>query len=1163
MEKSHFHLLKTRRFFPLFLTQFLGAFNDNVFKNALVVLITFGIYSNADQHVQSKILFSAGLFVIPFILFSGIAGQLADKYERASLIRRIKVIEIGLVLLAAFGFYTRDLTILMTTLFLFGIRSAFFGPLKYAILPDHLVEKELIDGNAFIQASTFLAILTGSVLGGVIVLTEHGAALIFLILTIVALAGWISSCFILNAGPASPKLKINLNFLKEAWHITRHAKKRWDIYLIILGISWFWLVGGNTLILLSSFVKTILNANESVSTCFFALFSIGMALGSLLCMHLLKGKVYATYVPLGALGMAVFLFDLYFLDPKPSMTSLSLYNLTYFFHHLREWHILLDFMGISLSGGLYIVPLYALLQKRSQESHRARMMAANNIISSLFMLLGAIVSIILLNLGFSILSLFGLLALGNILVGIYVCKLLPDVLLKSFARWILKFLYRVEVKGLEHFYEAGERVMIIANHTSFLDGVLLASFLPEKITFAVNTHTVQQRWIRLFLSMIDAHPLDPMSPLQAKSLIAFIKKGNRCAIFPEGRVTVTGALMKVYEGPALIADKSNAKILPLCIEGAQYSFFSRMKGKHDIKWFPKITLTLYPPQQFELAEKRGRARRLKMGFMLYDLMTDMVFRSRNRDHTLFYSLLTAKNAHGRRHLIAEDIERKPITYHSFVMRCFILGKYLSKKTQFDEKVGILLPNSLAVAVLFFGLQAFSRVPAMLNYSSGINNVLLACQLAQIKRVYTSRKFIERGNFQLLAKAIENAGIIVIYLEDLRSKINIFRKLHGMFFSLCTRFYYQKIIHRNKKLDPNAPAVVLFTSGSEGVPKGVVLSHANLQANRLQLCAKIDFTPTDTVFSAMPVFHGFGLLGGLILPLLSGIRVFFYPSPLHYRIVPELIYDTNATLVFGTDTFLSNYAKYAHPYDFYSVRYVFAGAEKLKNETRMLWAEKFGTRLFEGYGVTEGSPVLAANTAMHNKPNTVGRLLSGIRYKLREIPGIKEGKELIVSGPNIMLGYLKMDYPGVIFAPEEGWYPTGDIVTVDEEGFIAIQGRVKRFAKIAGEMISLAAIENYLNQLWPGHNHGVVNLPDPKRGEQIVLVTNYMSAVREEIILFVRKLGIAEITIPKRIICTEVFPLLASGKIDYVCAKELATSMITEIEIIDEDEEIVEELLETV
>jgi acyl-[acyl-carrier-protein]-phospholipid O-acyltransferase/long-chain-fatty-acid--[acyl-carrier-protein] ligase len=339
--------------------------------------------------------------------------------------------------------------------------------------------------------------------------------------------------------------------------------------------------------------------------------------------------------------------------------------------------------------------------------------------------------------------------------------------------------------------------------------------------------------------------------------------------------------------------------------------------------------------------------------------------------------------------------------------------------------------------------------------------------------------------------------------------------------------------------PESPAVILYTSGSEGTPKGVVLSHKNILANCAQLASRVDFGPQDKVLNVLPMFHSFGLTGGTLLPILNGIKTFYYPSPLHYRIVPELIYDTNSTIMFGTDTFLSAYARFANPYDMHSLRYIFAGAEKLREETRRAYADTYGVRIFEGYGATEMSPVISINTPMQNRPGTVGRLLPGLEYRLENVPGIEEGGRLELKGPNVMLGYLKADAPGVIQAPAGGWYDTGDIVAMDAQGYISIKGRQKRFAKIGGEMVSLTAVEVAITKLWPEHKHAVVNLPDAKKGEQIILLTDKPDATREDLVRYFRDQKIPELSLPKRIMVVATLPVLGTGKTDYQKAKALA------------------------
>lgn len=695
---------------------------------------------------------------------------------------------------------------------------------------------------------------------------------------------------------------------------------------------------------------------------------------------------------------------------------------------------------------------------------------------------------------------------------------------------LLKALYNVEIEGVENFSKAGNRVLIIANHLSFLDALLLAVFLPEKPLFAVNTFIAQQWWIKPFLALADTFPLDPTNPMATKSLISEIRKDRKCVIFPEGRITVTGSLMKVYEGPGMIADKSDAMLLPVRLDGAQFTPLSRLRGKVRLRWFPQVTIRILEPRRFEVpAGLRGRARRAAMSQKLYDIMTEMIFESSDYHKTLFQGLLDAMAVHGASHKIIVDVERKPLSYRQLVARSFVIGGHIAKTTEKGEYVGVLLPNMTGTISVFFGLQAFGRVPALLNFSTGLKNVLSACQTAKIRQVYTSRRFVEAGKLGDMISGLQGEGIKIVYLEDVREKIGLEDKLRGLAASWFPKYFY----NRDGGNSPHDAAVVLFTSGSEGVPKGVVLSHANIQANRFQLSARVDFGPTDKVFNALPIFHSFGLTAGTILPILSGIQTFFYPSPLHYRIVPELVYDTNATILFGTDTFLSGYARFAHPYDFYAVRYVFSGAEKLKDETRKIYAEKYGVRVLEGYGATETAPVLSANTPMQSKTGTVGRLMPGIKYKLEEVPGVTDGGRLIVSGPNIMKGYLLSDNPGRIVPPRDGWYDTGDIVSFDEKGYISIKGRAKRFAKIGGEMVSLAAAEALASAVWPQNHHAVINIPDPKKGEALVLVTDFQQAEVRPLLEHAQQSGTSELMVPRRIKIVDAIPVLGTGKTDYV------------------------------
>jgi acyl-[acyl-carrier-protein]-phospholipid O-acyltransferase/long-chain-fatty-acid--[acyl-carrier-protein] ligase len=524
---------------------------------------------------------------------------------------------------------------------------------------------------------------------------------------------------------------------------------------------------------------------------------------------------------------------------------------------------------------------------------------------------------------------------------------------------------------------------------------------------------------------------------------------------------------------------------------------------------------------------KGKARRQAAGAVLYQIMSDLIFRTTPTNRTIVEAVVDAAKIQGWRRVAVEDPVTGKLSYRKLLVGARVLAGKFSPLAGAGEAVGVMLPNANAAAATLLGVMSAGRVPAMINFTAGPSNIQAACKAAAVRTIVTSRGFVERARLEKLVDTLAEA-VRIVYLEDLRETVSLADKVRALF-----RYRRPLVPH-----DADEPAAILFTSGSEGMPKGVVLSHRNMLCNAAQAAARIDFGRTDKVFNTLPVFHAFGLTVGLILPLVSGVPVYLYPSPLHYRVVPELVYGANATILFGTDTFLSGYARAAHPYDFRSVRYVLAGAEPVKEATRRLWAEKFGLRVLEGYGITETAPALALNTPMFNRFGTVGRLLPGIEARLEPVQGVEEGGRLYVRGPNVMLGYLKTDQPGVLMPPEEGWHDTGDIVAIDREGFVTIKGRAKRFAKIGGEMISLAAVESLASEVWPDVQSAVVSEPDPRRGERLVLVTEKEDATRAAFQAYAKARGASDLMIPAEVMVVDKLPVLGSGKADLVSVARL-------------------------
>jgi acyl-[acyl-carrier-protein]-phospholipid O-acyltransferase / long-chain-fatty-acid--[acyl-carrier-protein] ligase len=1127
MSASPLSLLKTRRLWPLTLTQSCGALNDNLVKNAMVVLAIFQLGIGGAGLSAA----AGALFIAPYILLSATAGKLADRYPKPRFILVCKLAEVLLMIAAAAAFLTESVTALLAVLAGLGVQATLFGPVKYGLLPEHLAEDELVAGNGVIEATTFLSIVCGTVAGGALVLLPHGTMAVSIAGMALALLGVFAATKIPPAPAADPSLRITPNLFAETWRVVHHAAAIRPIWLSVLGLSWFWTMGATLITEFPVVARDTLHSDGTVLTLLLSVFAIGVGVGSVQCARLLKGEVSARLVPFAALGISLFCWDF----AVSAGAAGDLPNAAAVLSSLAGWRMTADLFLLAACGGVFSVPLYAIIQDAAAAPERSRMIAANNIMNALFMVAGSAAAAALAAAGMHAPNVLRIAAVANLLVACWIVRMLPHDFYRALFRWYFRCFHRVQVRGLENYRAAGDRVVIVANHQSYLDACLIAAFLPDSPTFAIHTAQAAKWYFKPFLALVDTFTVDVQSPYSVKRMVEAVRDhGRKLMIFPEGRMTHTGAMMKVYEGAAMVADKAHARVVPISIEGLQFSRLGRMRGRLHLRWFPRLRLDILPPVTLAPPHSEAltpRQRREVTSRVLQDVMVDAVFRSKETGKSLFAALLDARDLHGARTLIAEDIQRAPINYDRVVVGAAALGRALATVMPGETHVALLMPNALASLVAFMGMQAFGVVPCLLNMSAGAAAMLSACRAAGVRTVVSSRTFVDKAR---LGKVVErmSGDVRFVWLEDVRTSIGLHAKLRARLAAWRARDLPGA--HAN----PDAPAVVLFTSGSEGSPKGVVLSHRNLLANCAQIASVIDFHGGDIVFNAMPMFHAFGLTGGTILPLVSGVRTFHYPSPLHYRIVPALIYDTDATICFGTDTFLNGWARYAHPYDFYAMRYIFAGAEKLREQTRHLFADRFGARVLEGYGATETSPVLALNTAMHSRPGSVGRFLPGIEWRLEPVAGIEAGGRLFVHGPNVMLGYLHDGAPSVLDAPEDGWYDTGDIVSLDDAGYITIVGRAKRFAKIGGEMVSMTAAEALVASLWPDAQHAVISRPDARKGESLLLVTSRNGADVRDILALAREHGVPEIMVPRSILPVASVPLLATGKVDYPAVAQL-------------------------
>lgn len=713
--------------------------------------------------------------------------------------------------------------------------------------------------------------------------------------------------------------------------------------------------------------------------------------------------------------------------------------------------------------------------------------------------------------------------------------------MQNFVRFCLRCVFRLfKVRFRLQFKEKKipGRGVYVSNHVSYLDPVLLFAFLPGNPIFALNGHLYRNKLIRFLMKTGDVILFNPIEPGDIKNLISKVSEGRLCVIFAEGRITENGSLMKIYEAPGLVADKSKSPIIPIWITGPQYGFFSKTKGKLPHRPLPKVLITVGKPRSFKLKDELRRQRD-HISNEVYLILREMHFEvNYNPNISLFAQLMKTAKVHSKKNIIfrpsfVEDIQRVPNSYKDIIIKCYVLGKYFKKRTRRGEHVAMMLPNSIAAVCTFFGLSAYDRIPVMLNFSVGAKNIASMCNTAQVKMIITSLTFIKTAKLEGAIDVLKSAGYNIVYLESLRKDIGLWSKINAFL-----RYKIKRVPHRD---GGSRKACILFTSGSEGAPKAVVLSHANIISNIKQISAIETINTTDTVFNALPMFHSFGLTVGTLFPLLEGAKLFLYPSPLHYRVVAEIVYEIGATVMFGTDTFFRGYAKIAHPFDFHNVRFMFGGAEAIKPDTRDIWMERLGIRVLEGYGSTECSPVIAANNLIFNRFGSIGKLLPAIQYRIEPIDGIAKGGELVIKGPNIMLGYIMPDNPGVLVPLEDGWYHTGDVVEIDEIGFLYIKDRIKRFAKIGGEMVSLNAVDEMVRKAYewmgPSFEYGVVSVPHESKGEQIVLVTNNKNVQQDVLLNYIKNNGMSELFLPRLIMFRDHLPVFATGKADNVTLKK--------------------------
>lgn len=1108
-------------------TAVLGALNDNLLKAAVIVFAALSV--PADQAASVGLLAGA-LLMAPFVLFSGWAGIMADRFEKAAMIRAVKWSELALACLATGAMASGSIPLMLGIVFAMGAQSAFFGPLKLGWLPERLRPDQLVGANSWLDTGTFLAILAGTVAGGLLsgpeTLVWAGGAAIA-----VAGLGVLASHLLPRGARAAPKLRIPVNPLAGNWRVLKTLFSDSTAVRAAVLDAWFWAIGSVYLSTLPAYLRMRLGGGETMLTVVMALFAIGIGTGAALASLRLRGRITPRLVLPSGLLIAASAFGLHTgfdaLEPGSGMAGL--------FGAGGGLFVVASLFLIAVGGGMFAIPLKAVIQARAGTDQRAQVMAGFNTLSATSIVAASILLSLGVGAGLELRHVFLAIAVSSIVAAVASAIFFARDALQWLGRAVLLPLFRVRVIGREHLATEGP-VVFVSNHVSFADGPLLFSLIERETAIAVNSNWARGPLLGRLARILRIAPIDPQSPMATKGLAREVREGGAALVFPEGRISTHGALMKVYPGTAWMVDAAEAPVVPIHIDGLEASRFTRPITGMARRLFPRVVIRVGAPRTLDVpADAKGAARRKLATRALQDMLELGRLDALSTPRSIPNAFHAARKRFDSRANAICDPLGTSLTRGRIATGAAAFSALLTERTAPGEHVGILLPGVAAAPVVLLGLWRAGRVPAILNPTLGAAPMLSAIETGGIEKIITSRDFVEKAEIGDVVAELEQQGIQILWTDALKAEIGPRRKLAALWASRHAA---------DLPPGPDDPAAILFTSGTEGVPKGVVLTHGNLVANVAQLQARTDIGPADRVLNAMPLFHSFGLTAGVLLPLMAGAPMMIYPSPLNYKIVPEMAYGHQATLIFGTDTFLAGWGRRANPYDFSSVRAAIAGAEAVKPATRALWSEKFGVRILEGFGATEAGPVIALNTPMEGRNGTVGRALPGIALHLDEVPGV-DGRRLSIKGPNVMAGYLLPGGNGVLRAPEDGWYDTGDIVTLDEDGFIRIVGRAKRFAKVGGEMVSLAAAEALAAEVWPDAHVAAISMPDARKGEKVVLVTDHPGADRKALSSAARVRGIAEITVPADVLVRNSIPLLASGKTDYPALTKTLTERAQE------------------
>jgi acyl-[acyl-carrier-protein]-phospholipid O-acyltransferase / long-chain-fatty-acid--[acyl-carrier-protein] ligase len=1119
-----------RGFWSLVATQFQGAFNDNAYKNLIVFIILGTAIEKADR--DRLVLVAGALFSVPFILFSMTGGFLADRYSKRTVTIGTKLFEIGVMAFAIAGLAWQNLHLEMAAIFLASTQAAFFGPSKYGLLPELLPEPRLSWGNGVIELGTFLASIAGLVCGAFLADAFHGrqgwSGLVFLALSV---SGLVFSLGITKVPAADPLKKFQANPLIDLWKQLGLIRRDRVLWLAVLGNTYFWFLAALLTANIVFYGEDVLHSSSTRTGILQAAVAIGIGLGSLAAGYLSSGKVEYGLIPLGSVGMTVF------------GVLLSTQNLSFA-------HVLMLLAALGFSAGFFAVPVNALIQHRPDEKDKGGVIAAANLLS--FVGIGGAAGVYYFfqhYAHFSPPSIFLSVSLVTVAATLYVLYLLPDALLRLLLWIATHTLYRIHLEGRENIPAKGG-ALLVPNHVSMVDAVLLIASIDRPIRFLMFKGSYDHPLVKPFAKIMGVIPIS--SQLRPREMIQSLrmatqalKDGEIVCIFPEGQMTRIGQMLPFRRGMERIVKGIDVPIIPANLGGVWGSVFSFERGRFLWKLPRKlpypVTVTFGKAIPSTSSAQDVRQAVQELGAEAYQ------FRKRYM-RTLHRSFVQTARRHPSRFAMADGRTPK-LSFGGALTRTVFLARRLSPVWGGQKMVGILLPPSVPGALVNLAALMMGKVPVNLNYTAS-NEVLASCaRQCQLETVITSKAFLERVHVEPPARAI--------MLEDLAERPGFFERIVAALISwLLPVRLVEKCVGARKKVGLDDVATIIFSSGSTGDPKGVVLTHYNVASNVEQLNQVFMLGRNDKILGILPFFHSFGFTGTLCLPVTIGMGVVFHPNPLEARAIGALVSQYAVTFLLATPTFLQSYTRRCSPEDFGSLQYVMAGAEKLPERVSIAFEDRFGVRPLEGYGCTECSPAVTVNTRdfraaqfrqVGAKRASIGHPLPGISVRIvnpETLGPLAQGETglLLVRGPNVMKEYLNRPEKTAEVL-HDGWYNTGDIATMDEDGFVRITDRLTRFSKIGGEMVPHIKIEDKLHEISGSIEQifAVTAVPDERKGERLIVLHTLPEERLQECLAQLGKSDLPALWRPRadQFVHVDSLPYLGTGKIDLRRLKEIA------------------------